>query len=169
MTDRSLDLLATAQQLIASEGSALDDQRWDDWLALYQADCEFWVPTWVDEGRLAQDPQTELSHIYYGSRTGLEDRIDRIRSGKSPASTPLRRTTHLSGNVVVQAGSHASEIQAHASWTCHVFDPSSRGTFVLFGRAEYRLVRRGDDWAIARKKVVVNNDYLPAMVDIYCL
>lgn len=169
MADQTIDLLAVTRHLIALEGSALDEQRWDDWLALYQPDCEFWVPTWVEEGRLAQDPQTELSQIYYTSRTGLEDRLDRIRSGKSPASTPLRRTTHLSGNVIVLPVSHARDIQARASWTCHVFDPSSKGTFVLFGRAEYRLVRRADDWGIASKKVVVNNDYLPAMVDIYCL
>jgi len=163
------DALAVATDLIAREGSALDEQRWDDWLALYQPDCEYWVPTWIDEGRLAQDPQSELSHIYYSSRAGLEDRLARVRSGKSPASTPLRRTTHMTSNVLLQDGSTAQEIQARSSWTCHVFDPSGRGTFVLFGRAEYRLVRRAADWGIARKKVVIQNDYLPAMADFYCL
>ena len=169
MADMQAELLAVVQDLIAREGSALDEQRWDDWLALYQPDCEYWVPTWVDETRLAQDPQSELSHIYYASRAGLEDRLARVRSGKSPASTPLRRTAHTSSSVVVQAGSTPHEIQARASWTCHVFDPSSRGTFVLFGLAEYRLVRRTEGWGIARKKTVVHNDYLPAMADFYCL
>lgn len=169
MADGQPDLLAIARELVAREGSALDEQRWDEWVALYQPDCEYWVPTWVDEGRLAQDPQGELSHIYYGSRAGLEDRLARVLSGKSPASTPLRRTTHMTSNVLVQDRSTPQEIHARASWTCHVFDPSARGTFMLFGRAEYRLVRHAGGWGIARKKVVVNNDYLPAMVDFYCL
>ena len=169
LLESQADLLAVAGDVIAREGSFLDDLRWDEWLALYQPDCEYWVPTWVEEGRLAQDPQTELSHIYYASRAGLEDRLARVRSGKSPASTPLRRTTHMTSNVVVLEGSTPDQIDARSSWTCHVFDPSSRGTFVLFGRAEYRLVRRADDWGIARKKIIVNNDYLPAMADFYCL
>ena len=163
------DLLAVACELIAREGSALDESRWDDWLAMYERDCEYWVPTWVEENRLAQDPQSELSHIYYANRHGLEDRLTRVRSGKSPASTPLRRTTHMTSNVVVQAGSSAQQIDARSSWTCHVFDPSGRGTFMLFGRAEYRLVRREGEWRIARKMTVVNNDYLPAMADFYCI
>ena len=75
----------------------------------------------------------------------------------------------MTTNVVVQAGSTEQEIHARSSWTCHVFDPSARGTFTLFDRAEYRLVRRDDGWGIARKKTIVNNDYLPAMVDFYCI
>ena len=169
MGEPDVKLLAVASDLIIEEGSALDERRWDDWLALYQPDCEYWAPTWVDEDQLARDPRTELSHIYYGNRAGLEDRLLRVRGGKSPASTPLRRTTHMTSNIRVQSGSTPQNIQARSSWNCHVFDPSSRSTYVLFGRAEYRLVRRPDDWGIASKKVVINNDYLPAMVDFYCL
>lgn len=169
MTEAPHDPAAVAHALISREGSALDEQLWDEWLSLYEPDCEYWVPTWVAEGQLAADPRTELSHIYYSSRAGLEDRLARVRSGKSPASTPLRRTTHMSSHVMVRPGNDPAAIDARCSWTCHVFDPSSRGSYVLFGRAELRIVRRPDGWGIARKKVVINNDYLPAMVDFYCL
>ena len=83
--------------------------------------------------------------------------------------TPLRRTTHMTSNVRVLEGSDAGAILARSSWTCHVFDPSGKGSFVLFGHARYRLVRREAGWRIAGKTIVVQNDYLPAMVDIYCL
>ncbi len=161
--------LACAIDTLAAEASALDEQRWDDWINLYEPDCEYWVPTWVSEERLATDPQTELSQIYYTARAGLEDRLARIRSGKSPASTPLRRTTHMTSNVRVLEGSDDHAILARSSWTCHVFDPGGRGTYVLFGYARYRLVRRPAGWKIAAKTIIVQNDYLPAMVDIYCL
>ena len=65
---------------------------WDDWLALYTEDAEFWVPTWRDEHQLTEDPARELSFIYLQGRALLAERVFRITSGRSAASTPLPRT-----------------------------------------------------------------------------
>ena len=102
-------LLEAGREVLALEAAHLDEQRWDDWLALFAPDCEYWVPTWVNEDTLASDHQSQLSQIYYSSRAGLEDRIARIRTGKSPASTPLRRTTHMTSNVVLLSGAAGDE------------------------------------------------------------
>ncbi len=59
-----------AIQVLQNEGMFLDDHRWDDWLALFTTDCEFWAPTWRTEDELTNDPQSQLSHIYYASRAG---------------------------------------------------------------------------------------------------
>jgi len=32
--------------VIHREALYLDERRWDDWLALYHDDAEFWVPAW---------------------------------------------------------------------------------------------------------------------------
>src|SRR5665213_474805 len=90
-------LLALGRDLLEREASLLDEQRWDDWLALLSEACEYWMPSWKADETLTTDPQAELSHFYYASRAGLEDRILRLRSGRSAASTPLPRTTHLIG------------------------------------------------------------------------
>lgn len=161
-------LRATGAELLYREAAYLDERRWDEWLALFAPDCEYWVPTWRTEETLAADPRTELSHIYYASRAGLEDRIVRIRSGKSPASTPLRRTTHVVANVQLLE-SAGEAMQLRSSWTVHVFDPHHKNSFVLFGYSMHALRRIDAQWRIARKKVVLQNDYLPAMVDVYCL
>lgn len=161
-------LLAAGAALLYCEAACLDERRWDDWLALFAVDCEYWVPTWRTEETLASDPRTELSHIYYASRAGLEDRIVRIRSGKSPASTPLRRTTHLVANVQLLDRSDEA-MQLRSSWTVHVFDPHLKNMYTLFGHSLHGLRIIDAKWRIARKKVVVQNDYLPAMVDVYCL
>ena len=73
-----------AHDLLTREAVYLDERRWDEWLALYTEDCEYWVPTWVSEEELASDPQTELSHIYYANRRGLEDRIARTARPRTP-------------------------------------------------------------------------------------
>lgn len=167
-TDRS-GAIELGRDLLMREAAYLDEQRWDEWLALFAEDCEFWVPTWRTEEELTSDPQAELSHIYYANRAGLEDRIVRIRSNYSPAATPMRRTTHLIGNILVTSGPEDSAMELRSSWTSHVFDPRHKKTAVLFGYAQYRLRRERDAWLIARKKTVLQNDYLPSMVDFYCV
>ncbi|WP_303621704.1 aromatic-ring-hydroxylating dioxygenase subunit beta, partial [Pseudomonas aeruginosa] len=77
----------------------LDDKDWDAWLALYAADASFWMPSWDDRDQLTEDPQREISLIYYPSRAGLEDRVFRIRTGKAASTVPMPRTLHQIGNV----------------------------------------------------------------------
>jgi 3-phenylpropionate/cinnamic acid dioxygenase small subunit len=162
-------LLDAGRDLLFREAVLLDEQRWDDWLALFTENCEYWVPTWRTEDELTSSPQAEISHIYYASRAGLEDRIVRIRSGRSPASTPLRRTTHMVTNVLLLGHDGDSSMRLRSSWTSHVFDPHHKKTHLFFGCAHYELHRRNGAWQIAKKKTVLQNDYLPSMVDVYCL
>ena len=82
--------LAAGIELVHREARLLDERRWDEWLALFVEDCEYWMPAWKADGTPTTNPQAELSHIYYASRAGLEDRVVRIRSGKSPASAWAR-------------------------------------------------------------------------------
>ena len=71
------------QNFLYQEASALDDRRWDDWLAFYAPDVEFHMPAWDDDGELTTDPQKEVSLIYYPSRAGLEDRVFRIETERA--------------------------------------------------------------------------------------
>jgi 3-phenylpropionate/cinnamic acid dioxygenase small subunit len=160
--------LAAGVELVHREAKYLDERRWDDWLALYTQDCEYWMPAWKADGTLTTDPRTELSHIYYASRSGLEDRVVRIRSGKSAASTPMPRTAHILGSVL-PVESPADRLRLGSTWVSHVFFPRSNESHAFFGRTEHELVLRGGDWRIARKKILLLNDYIPTMLDVYCV
>ena len=70
------------------EARYLDDRDWDSWLALYDKNVTFWMPSWDDDGELTEDPQSQISLIYYSRRAGLEDRIFRIRTERSSATIP---------------------------------------------------------------------------------
>ena len=51
---------------------------------------------------LITDPQSEVSLIYYAHRGGLEDRVFRIRTERSSAtSLPEPRTSHNISNVEI--------------------------------------------------------------------
>lgn len=157
-----------AAQLLAIEAHCLDTQRWDDWLALYLPEAWFWVPAWRHDHELIDDPQAEVSLMYYTARAGLEDRVWRVRSGLSAASSPLPRTSHLVASVHLVSADAASAL-VHSAWSCHRLDLRGSQTQTLFGRYEHHLKATPQGWRIAGKKVVLMNDRIPTMVDFYCL
>jgi len=171
MSADCLEHTLAAQAVVFREALFLDSQRWDDWLALYAEDASFWMPAWTDEHTLSVSPDSELSLIYCAARAGLEDRVWRVRSGLSVASTPLPRTAHAVSSCVVsevEVGG-ARGLQVESSWTCHVHHPKRRTEHVFFGRYEHRLRPGPQGWLIAGKKVVLMNDVIPTMLDFYCV
>ncbi|MGH7090595.1 MAG: aromatic-ring-hydroxylating dioxygenase subunit beta [Stellaceae bacterium] len=156
-------------ELIEREAALIDERRWDEWLALFAEDCEYWMPTWTGDDTLAADPRTELSHFYYASRAGLEDRIFRIRSRRSPASTPLPRTTHIIANVRLIEPASPETLRLRSNWVSHVFFPRANQSHAFFGHTEHTLVESADGFRIARKRIVLQNDYIPTMLDFYCV
>ena len=169
LSQNERETLAAGIEVLSREAVYLDEQRWDEWLALFVPDCEYWVPSWKNEEELTSNPQAELSHIYYANRAGLEDRIVRIRSRRSPASTPMPRTAHILSGFLPLEAPQAQRIRMRSSWVCHVFFPRMHESHAFFGRAEHELVQRDGNWLIARKKTILQNDYIPTMLDIYCI
>lgn len=163
------ELMAAGSEILYREAVYLDERRWDEWVALFAKDCEFWVPSWTAEGTLTTNPQTELSLMYFAGRGGLEDRIVRIRSGRSPAALPLPRTTHIVSNILPLEAPQPGRIHLRSSWTCHAFFPLMEASHTFFGRAEYELALRDKTWLIAKKKTILENDRIPMAIDVYCL
>src|SRR3954465_5738281 len=101
------------EQFLYREARYLDDREFDRWLECYAPDAEFWMPAWDDDDTLVTDPQREMSLIWYGNRGGLEDRVFRIRTDRSSAtSLPEPRTGHNITNVeIVSQDGDAAEIR----------------------------------------------------------
>jgi Ring hydroxylating beta subunit len=75
------------RQFVYREARFLDDKEWENCLALYAPDVEYWMPSWDDDDQLVADPQTQISLIWYGHKGGLEDRVFRIRTERSTATS----------------------------------------------------------------------------------
>lgn len=150
-----------ARDLLFREALALDRRDWPTWISLYTEDARFWMPAWRDEVSPTEDPDRELSLIYYEGRANLEERVWRIQSGLSVASTPIPRTAHIVSNVMIDNG------QVHASFVVHVHDVRSGRTHAFFGRYEYLLRKAGINLAIHQKKIILMNDKIPTVADIY--
>lgn len=164
----SLLSIEQATHLLYAEGLALDERRWEDWLELYLPEARYWVPSWKSESETTNDPDTELSLIYYETRDGLEDRIWRLKSGLSVASNPLRRTAHTVSNIQVVETAEA-EGRVKATGVVHVHDPKRKISTAFFGLYDYQLRLVDGQWRIAAKTVKLLNDNIPAVLDIYML
>nr|ART38831.1 H32 [uncultured bacterium] len=150
-------------RFLGQEAKHLDDKDWDAWLALYALDAEYWIPSWDSDGTLITDPTKHVSLIYYKNRGGLEDRIFRIRTGRSASSTPLARTSHQFQ--LINVSEVGGVVQVRTNWTVDsVTDHEVRS---YFGTAYYSLVAQGDGWLIQSKKTVVLNDRIDQVLDVY--
>ncbi len=158
--------LSEVEQFLYREARYLDDREFDKWLECYAPDSEFWMPAWDDDDTLVTDPQTEISLIYYDNRGGLEDRVFRIKTDRSSAtSLPEPRTSHNITNVeiVSQSGGHRARCGSTGSRSTTATRTSTRIS-----------ARRSTPWTspatsplIKKKKVVLKNDYIHHVVDIY--
>ena len=153
-----------AVALIIDEAAALDHKQWDEWINLYTEDATYWMPAWVDEYNLTSDPKREISLIYYGNRSGIEDRVFRIRTGLSFATTPLPRTCHINTNFRVSEN-EAGEVVVHSSWVTHCY--SLNVSREAFGVQEHHLRKTDDGLKICFRKITLHNDMVDTVLDIY--
>lgn len=157
--------LAEAEALLYREAWLLDHQDFKGWLDLYTEDVLFWMPAWRDDNTLTEDPDRELSLIYYRGKDNLRDRVDRLTSGLSPVSRTLPRVVHLITNVTVTEMSwdHAT---VQSSFATHAYALRTDRVTSHFGHYEHGLRRCDDGWLISRKFVRLANDRIPTVLDV---
>lgn len=146
------------------EARYLDDKDWDNWLELYASDATFWMPAWDDDGELTEDPQSEISLIWYGRRAGLEDRVFRIRTERSSATIPDTRTSHNISNVEVLE-QDGKVCKLRFNW--HTMSVRYNHTDHFCGTSYYTLDVSGSQPRIKEKKVVLKTDYIRHVIDVY--
>lgn len=152
------------RDFLYAEARFLDDRQWDEWLDCYAKSAEFWMPSWDDDNELVNDPQSEISLMYYAQRDGLEDRVFRIRTEKSSATAPQPRTSHNISNIEIidQTDGVAS---VRFNWA--TFSYRYKKTTTYFGASFYKILREDGRLKIVNKKVVLKDDYIPHVIDIY--
>lgn len=158
------DRQRSVEQFLYRKSELCDRRQWIDYLELFDENSEFHIPQWDSEHVYTTDPKRGMSLMYYANRAGLEDRVYRLGTGKSAASTPMPRTLHMVSNVVVRQVSD-SQLEASAKWMTHVHRFGQSTYF--YGDADYLLRPVGESWVILRKHVVILNDTIDSVLDFY--
>lgn len=156
--------IADIHAFLYRESRLLDDEQWDEWLTCYHPDAVFWMPAWDDEDKLVTDPQREISLVYYPNRQGLEDRVFRIKTERSSATMPDTRTSHNISNVEVESA-NGSVYQVRFNW--HTLSHRYKTNYSYFGMSRYVIDFSGETPKILNKYVVLKNDYINQVIDIY--
>ncbi len=146
------------------EARMLDDRQWDEWLACYADDVTYWMPAWDDDDQLVDDHEGQVSLMYYPDRGGLEDRVFRIKTERSGASTPEPRTSHNVTNVEVLA-ERGDEVDVRYNF--HTLNHRYKVTDQFFGTMFVTLRKVDERLLISYKKIVLKNDYIRQVLDVY--
>lgn len=135
-----------ARRLIEREARLLDQHAYEDWLALFAAECIYWVPGTPGGG----DPRREIT-ITFDDRRRLEDRIYRLRTGYAWSQAPASRTVRLVTSMEVFATGEAGVRMLRSNFLISEF--WGEETRILTGWSGYRIVQREARWEIAAKQV----------------
>ena len=146
------------------EARLLDDREFDEWLDCYSEEVEYWMPAWTDDDALTTDPHSQISLIYYGNRKGLEDRVYRLKTERSSASTPEARTSHFIANVEVLE-TRPDAVDLRYNW--HTMSHRYQQTAQFFGTTFVTLDTTGDAPRILKKRIVLKDDYIHQVIDVY--
>jgi len=134
------------RRLLEREARFLDQLRYDDWLAMYAAECVYWVPSTPQAG----DPRREIA-IMFDDRRRLEDRIYRMRTGFAWSQAPASRTARLVTNVEVFSTVRDDARMVRSNFLISEFWGDE--TRQLTGWAAHRVVRDHAGWKIQAKQV----------------
>ncbi|HEX6692010.1 MAG TPA: aromatic-ring-hydroxylating dioxygenase subunit beta [Burkholderiales bacterium] len=139
------------EQFLYHEARLLDEQRLEEWLALFTEDATYWVP--LEQGQ--KDP-VGTSSIIYDDRTLLELRVKQARHPRAHSRLPLARTVHQVSNIFLNPN-QTSEIEVKSNLVLIEYRQEKQRTWGAL--VEHRLKRAGDSYRIAHKRVdLVNSE-----------
>jgi 3-phenylpropionate/cinnamic acid dioxygenase small subunit len=134
------------EEFLYHEARLLDEQRYEEWLALFTEDATYWVP--LEQGQ--KDP-LETSSIIHDDRTLLELRVKQLRHPRAHARQPLARTVHQVSNIMVNGDTVRSSLV--------VIEFRNEKQRIYGALVEHRLRKKGDAFQIAQKRVdLVNSE-----------
>lgn len=141
------------QRLLFLEARLLDQNRLVEWLALYTADCVYWIPADVEN----RDPRQTVSWEF-NDRRRLEERVERLATGRAYAQVPPTRATHHLNNIEVFT---ADADTVHV--LCNFLIQTHRGGEISArsGWCGYVLRQVLGQWRIALKRINLFDADLP--------
>jgi len=152
-------------QFLYREARYLDDREYEKWLECYADDVVYWIPSWDVDDKLTSDPQNEMSLMYYANKGGLTDRVFRIRTERSAAtSIPEPRTSHNISNVEV-IERRGDVVDVRYNW--HTMYLRYNQLDPYYGTTFATIDFSGEQPLFRRKTTVLKNDLIHHVLDIY--
>jgi 3-phenylpropionate/cinnamic acid dioxygenase small subunit len=132
------------------EARLIDEQRFDEWLALFAEDGRYWMP-------LTRGQPDALTHtsLFYEDALLLKVRIERLKNPHAFSQVPRSHCQHVLQPPQVESSQpgHSAVLRTPFFYMEAQLDES----LVLSGVTWHHLVCRNGQWKIALKKVELVN------------
>ena len=148
---------AAVEDFLYLEAAILDDWDLDAWLDLMSEDATYLVPP---NEAPNSDPDDTL-FIIADDIHRIRSRVKRLKSPDAHAEYPPSRTRRLITNVRILESS-GNEVTATSNFSVHRFRRGGKGG-VYVGRYIHRLIREGDSFRIAERRVILDAEELGAL------
>lgn len=146
------ELRDVCRRLLEREARLLEQDRHEDWLALYAPECLYWIPASLDGG----DPRREVA-VAFDDRRRLEDRIFRLRNAYAWSQQPVSRTSRMVSNVTPFATDDEDVLMVRSTFHITEFQDGDVRTHAGWYGHRLRIADSGDRWEILVKQVNLIN------------
>lgn len=169
-TDAYFRLRAEIEDFFYEEADALDERRFDDWLAMLHEEIEYFMPIRrnVKFGQHAERENTrhgEGISWFDEDKWTLTKRVEQILTGVHYAEEPLSRTAHLVTNVRLTGAAPslegAQDVTTSARFLVHL-NRVEYETYTFVGRRNDRLVKVDGAWKVRFREIILDQNVLLA-------
>lgn len=147
------DLLRSVEQFLYYEAWCMDENRYDDWLALWAPELAYWVPCNNEDN----EPKQMVS-IIHDNRTQIEQRLLRLKGRAAYAQQPRSRMVRVVSNVVILSDNVESTMVT-SSFT--LGEIRSGNQEIYLGRSVHVLNKCDGQFRMSEKKVLLLNNDAP--------
>jgi ethylbenzene dioxygenase beta subunit len=145
------------------EARLLDEEAWDEWLALMCEDIHYWMPAVENRRRADKLGAWEPGRGAYfdDNLRDLTIRVSRFKQPSAWAEDPPTRHVHVVSNVEVYHTGRPDEYRVHSTFVNY----RSRGEAdndLLLGRRDDLWRDIAGEWRLARRKVLITQSLLLA-------
>ena len=138
------------EQFLFHEARLMDEMRYDEWFALWLESGTYWVPVNADDS----DPRRQVS-IIYDDYLQLEQRVDRLKSGSVLAVEQARGAMRRIVSNIEVSEQDGGRLLVQSNVLLGVARTAEQQFWM--GRSIHQLVRDGEGFRIAAKKVLLIN------------
>jgi benzoate/toluate 1,2-dioxygenase beta subunit len=142
-------MLGEVTDFLLQEAELADANAYDEWLALWDDPCTYWVPCNLDD----YDPTKHVS-IIYDDRARLEERCFRLTAGGAHSQEPKSKVCRVVGNIRV-VNPHGEDDTVEATARTILVELRQGRKSVYAARVHYTLRRTPDGFKLRRKKVML--------------
>jgi 3-phenylpropionate/cinnamic acid dioxygenase small subunit len=157
------------EQFLYHEAELLDERRYEEWLALFAEDAQYFMP--MRRNVPHDEPEREFTRAGFDvnwfdeGKDTLTRRVKQILTGIHWAEEPPSRICHMISNVQVVAatpfGASSGEVTVKSRFLVYRNRVETETDF-LVGKREDVLRRVNGGWRIARRKIILDQNVLLA-------